>query len=212
MKKIEYFIKTIICVLVFTACESFIADDINRDPNNPSVVTLNAVLPSIEVRMMDWYGGQTSRVNSMFAQQTEGVARQWSSFNQYTGMTPTRFVTVWDIYYEDILIEVNTMIADAQEDGYNHYVGIGQILKASAMMSATDWWGDIPNTTAALGIDEINPTKDGQASIYAEVFSLLDSGISLLNGSNGGFAPGSDDVIYKGDVSKWILVCALLQG
>ena len=40
MKKIEYFIKTIICVLVFTACESFIADDINRDPNNPSVVTL----------------------------------------------------------------------------------------------------------------------------------------------------------------------------
>ncbi|MDG2503931.1 MAG: SusD/RagB family nutrient-binding outer membrane lipoprotein [Flavobacteriaceae bacterium] len=211
MKKIEYFIKTIICVLVFTACESFIADDINRDPNNPSVVTLNAVLPSIEIRMMDWYGGQTSRVNSMFSQQTEGVARQWSSFNQYTGMTPTRFVTVWDIYYEDILIEVNSMIADAQEDGYNHYVGIGQILKASAMMSATDWWGDIPNSTAALGIDEINPTKDGQASIYAEVFSLLDSGISLLNGSNGGFAPGSDDVIYKGDVSKWILAANAIK-
>ena len=85
MKKIENFIKITFCVLLFTACESFIADDINLDPNNPSSVTLNAVLPSIQIRHMDVYGGQTSRVNSMFAQQTEGVARQWSSFNDYSG-------------------------------------------------------------------------------------------------------------------------------
>ena len=102
MKKIQNFIKTVLCIIVFSSCESFIADDINLDPNNPGSVTLNAVLPSIEVRMMDWYGGQTSRVNSMFAQQTEGVARQWSSFNDYSGLTPVRFNTVWDIYYEDI--------------------------------------------------------------------------------------------------------------
>ena len=129
MKKIENFIKIIFCVVLFSACESFLADDINRDPNNPSVVTLNAVLPSIQIRHMDVYGGQTSRVNSMFAQQTEGVARQWSSFNDYSGLQPVRFNTVWDIYYEDILVEVNSMIADAQEDGYNHYAGIGQIQK-----------------------------------------------------------------------------------
>ncbi len=211
MKKIEYFIKTIICILVFASCESFIADDINRDPNNPSVVTLNAVLPSIGVRMMDWYGGQTSRVNSMFSQQTEGVARQWSSFNDYSGLTPVRFNTVWDIYYEDILIEVNSMIADASADGYNHYAGIGQIIKAGAMMAATDWWGDIPNSSAALGIDEINPTVDGQAGIYAEVFSLLDSGIGLLNGSDGGFSVGGDDVIYGGNVSAWIKAANALK-
>ena len=83
---------------------------------------------------MDVYGGQTSRVNSMFSQQTEGVARQWSSFNDYSGMQPTRFNAVWNIYYGEILVEVNSMIADAQEDGYNHYVGIGQIQKAAALL------------------------------------------------------------------------------
>ena len=204
MKRLNYFIATSFCVLFFSACESFIADDINLDPNNPSSVTLNAILPSIQVRHMDVYGGQTSRVNSMFAQQTEGVARQWSSFNDYSGLQPVRFNTVWDIYYEDILVEVNALIADATEDGYNHYAGVGQIQKAAALLDMTDWWGNIPYTTAATGIEEINPTFDDQSTIYSEVFNLLSSGISLLNGSNGGFAVGGDDVIYGGDVSKWI--------
>jgi hypothetical protein len=204
MKRLNYFIATSFCVLFFSACESFIADDINLDPNNPSSVTLNAILPSIQVRHMDVYGGQTSRVNSMFAQQTEGVARQWSSFNDYSGLQPVRFNTVWDIYYEDILVEVNALIADATEDGYNHYAGVGQIQKAAALLDMTDWWGNIPYSTAATGIEEINPTFDDQSTIYSEVFNLLSSGISLLNGSNGGFAVGGDDVIYGGDVSKWI--------
>ena len=211
MKKTQNFIKTVLCIIVFSSCESFIADDINLDPNNPGSVTLNAVLPSIEVRMMDWYGGQTSRVNSMFAQQTEGVARQWSSFNDYSGLTPVRFNTVWDIYYEDILIEVNSLITDATTDGYNHYAGIGQIIKAAAMMSATDWWGDIPNSKAALGIDEINPTFDAQAGIYSEIFSLLDSGISLLKGGDGGYTVGGDDVIYGGNPSAWIKAANALK-
>jgi len=204
MKKIEYFIKTVLCILIFSACESFIADDINLDPNNPGSVTLNAILPSIQIRIMDVYGGQTSRVNSMFAQQTEGVARQWSSFNDYSGLTPVRFNTVWDIHYEKVLIEVNKMIEDASTDGYSHYAAAGQVLKAAALMNMTDWWGDIPYSTAALGIDDINPTYDSQSSIYVSIFSLLDSASALFNGPDGGLSLGGDDVIFKGDVSKWI--------
>ena len=204
MKRLNYFIAIAFTALTFSACETFIADNINLDPNNPSTVSLNAILPSIQIRHMDVYGGQTSRVNSMFAQQTEGVARQWSSFNDYSGMQPVRFNAVWDIYYEDILVEVNKFIADANEAGYNHYAGIGQIQKAAAILDMTDWWGNVPYSTAALGIEEINPTFDDQQSIYSAAFGLLDSAITLLNGSNGGFAPGSDDVIYGGSVSNWI--------
>ena len=119
-------------------------------------------------------------------------------------MQPVRFNTVWDIYYEDILVEVNSFIASANESGYNHYAGIGQIQKAAAILDMTDWWGNIPYSTAGLGIEEINPTFDDQQSIYSAAFGLLDSAITLLNGSDGGFAPGSDDVIYGGNVSNWI--------
>ena len=211
MKRLNYFIALSLSIIFFSACESFIADDINLDPNNPSSVSYNAILPSIQIRHMDVYGGQTSRVTSMFAQQTEGVARQWSSFNDYSGLQPVRFNTVWDIYYEDILVEVNSMIADASEDGYNHYAGVGQIQKAAALLDMTDWWGNIPYTTAATGIDEINPTFDSQESIYTEVFNLLASGSSLLAGSDGGFAVGNDDVIYGGDTSKWIKAASAIK-
>ena len=211
MKRLNYFIAISLSIIFFSACESFIADDINQDPNNPSSVSYNAILPSIQIRHLDVYGGQTSRVNSMFAQQTEGVARQWSSFNDYSGLQPSRFNTVWDIYYEDILVEVNSMIADASEDGYNHYAGVGQIQKAAALLDMTAWWGTIPYTTAASGIEEINPTFDSQESIYTEVFNLLASGSSLLAGSDGGFAVGNDDVIYGGDTSKWTKAASAIK-
>ena len=68
----------------------------------------------------------------------------------------------------------------------------------------TAWWGDIPYSTAALGIEEINPTFDAQASIYTEIFNLLGSATSLLNGSDGGFAVGGDDVIYGGNTLSLI--------
>ena len=53
MKRLNYFIAIIFTALTFSACETFIADNINLDPNNPSSVSLNAILPSIQIRHMD---------------------------------------------------------------------------------------------------------------------------------------------------------------
>ena len=203
MKNIYYSFLLVLSAFSFVACESFLADDINLDPNKPGAVPVNAVLPNIQIRIADVYGGDTSRFNSLISQHVEGVARQWTSFNNYTGLTPNRFNTAWSNYYENILIEVNSMIAQAEENGYNHYSGVGKVLKAFSLMVMTDMWGDIPYTQAALGIEQINPAIDSQASIYTEIYTLLSSADGLLAGSNGGLAIGGDDVIYGGDIDKW---------
>ena len=75
----------------------------------------------------------------------------------------------------------------------------------------TAWWGDIPYTTAGQGIDEINPTFDAQSTIYTEVFNLLSSATTLLNGSDGGFAVGGDDVIYGGNTASWIKAASAIK-
>lgn len=208
MKNIKYLFLGLVTLGLLASCESFLADDdINLDPNKPSDVPVNAILPNIEIRLVDVYGGDTSRFNTMIAQQVEGVARQWSSFNNYSGLTPNRFGTAWDNFYENILIEVNNMILIANERGYNHYEGVGKVLKAYALMTMTDLWGDIPYSEAALVGDtplNLNPSFDSRASIYTEVFSLLSSANSLLTGSNGGLAVGSDDVLYGGNTSAWL--------
>ena len=203
MKNLYYSILLVICATAVVGCESFLAEDINLDPNKPGEVPVNAVLPNIEIRIADVYGGDTARFNAMISQHVEGVARQWASFNNYTGLTPNRFNTAWSNYYENILIEVNAMISQSEENGYNHYAGVGKVLKAFSLMVMTDMWGDIPYTQATLGIEQINPEFDSQASIYKEIFSLLDSAESLLSGSDGGVAVGGDDVIYGGDIDLW---------
>ena len=93
MKNKLYSYLIVLGLLSFVACESFLADDINLDPNKPGAVPVNAVLPNIQIRIADVYGGDTSRFNSLISQHVEGVARQWSSFNNYTGLTPNRFNT-----------------------------------------------------------------------------------------------------------------------
>ena len=79
-------------------------------------------MPHIALNIANVYGGDISRFATMLSQQVEGVARQWSSFNQYTGLSPFRFDTAWSNCYENILIEVQAMTNAAAEDKYNHYV------------------------------------------------------------------------------------------
>jgi len=205
MKNIKYLF-LFIGLFTTIGCESFLADDINVDPNKPISVPVNAILPSIQIRLADNYGGDFSRFNTMIAQHVEGVARQWSSFNNYSGLTPNRFDNAWETFYEDVMIEAQVMITQAEEGGYNHYVGIGKVMQAFALMNATDVWGDIPYTESILGIENTNPAFDSQTSvIYPAIFNLLTSAIVDLAASDGGRAVGSDDVIYGGDADKWIL-------
>ena len=202
MKNI-FFSLLFICIVI-ASCESFLGEDINIDPNKPSEVTVNAILPNVEIRIADLYGGDYSRFNCMISQQVEGVARQWSSFNQYNGLTPNRFDNAWETSYEDILIEVENMINISTTNGDDHYVGIGKILKAFTLMNMTDVWGDIPYTEAVLGAENINPVFDSQSTvIYPEIFNLLMQAEADLSGNNNGAAVGSDDVIYGGNLDNW---------
>lgn len=189
---------------VALSCSSSIDNEFNVDPNRPASVPVNAMLPQIEISIADLTGGNFSRFNSIITQQVEGIERQFSGFNQYSGLTPQQFDDMWVIMYERILIETDVMILKGQENGYNHYQAVGEVLKAYALMMATDVWGNIPFTEAGLGLDIPNPVYDNRTSvIYPAIFTLLDRAFSNLNKSNGGLALGSEDVIYGGNIDKW---------
>lgn len=192
-------------VLLIGSCESFLEEDLNVDPNKPITVPVNAILPSVGINIADIYGGQYSRFNCMLTQQVEGVERQWSSFNQYSGLTPNRFDATWSDLYEAVFVELDALIAQSVENGFGHYEGVGQVLYAYSLMIATDVWGDIPYSEAGQGVEFQNPVYEDQATvIYPEIYRLLGEAITNLNGSDGGRPVGSDDVFYGGDISKWI--------
>lgn len=201
----KFYIKSFIIALLaigLVSCEDFL--DVNEDPNNPTSVPVNAQLPAFQIALADVHGGAFSRFNCMLVQQVEGVARQWTSFNQYTGLTPNRFDAAWQNIYENVLNEVKIAKTSATENGFNHYLGVLNIIEAYTLMLATDVWDDMPYTDALQGLTAQNPTYDTQASIYVAIHTLLDNAITLLNGTGGGIVPGSEDVFYGGSITSWM--------
>ena len=190
--------------LCLVSCEKYIGGDFNSDPNNPTDVPISAQMPAIQLSLVDVYGGLFSRFNCMLTQQVEGVARQCSSNNQYTGLNPFVFNTVWEIIYENILNELQIAKSTASSNGLNHYLGILKITEAYTLMIATDVWNDMPYDEAFQGLGFLNPKYDSQEEIYGNIYKYLEEGISLLEGTPGSVLPNSDDILNGGDISKWI--------
>jgi hypothetical protein len=76
---------------------------------------------------------------------------------------------------------------------------------------ATDIWGEVPYSQAAQGLKFTNPRFDKQEDIYqgnsalgiTSLFDLVKSGLADLAKTSNVFVPGSDDIVYKGDRTKW---------
>jgi hypothetical protein len=197
-----YSLLIVALALGFTSCENYFGD-VNVNPNSPIDASVDVILTAVEVEVADIYGDDFSRYSSILTQQCEGVARQWSSANNYTGYVPSNFNTAWVNTYANIFNEAFILKNKAAEAGSNHYEGIANTLIAFHLMNATDVWGDMPYTEALNGLDNTSPTFDSQESLYNEVFALLDAAIAKFGQDAGPQVPGGDDVIYGGDIAAW---------
>jgi len=186
------------------SCEDFFDTD-NSDPNKPFDVPISAALPVVQLAIVDSYGGLWSNFGNMFIQQVEGVERQWESFNRYD-IQPVRFNQSWQQMYENVFVELRVISQKAEDDELNHYLGVAKTLEAFALMMSTDVWGDIPYTEAGLGDANNNPAYDSQSGvIYPAIRTLCTEALTLFNAAPGALTPGSDDVLYGGDIDSWKL-------
>ncbi|WP_187319142.1 SusD/RagB family nutrient-binding outer membrane lipoprotein [Hymenobacter citatus] len=191
----------------FTACESYL--DVNTDPNNPVTTTPNFLLPGIISQ-----GFQAQ----MFTSLTTTYLTQYTVRKTPVGSTDQYFLSnanstnVFNYTYYYSAGNVPTMTAAAEAEGSPYYVGAGKIMTAMVLAHATDMLGDIPYTEAFKGAANYTPAYDPQQQIYATINTLLDEGIALMERpASEEFRPlyvtspsESGDILYKGDVQKWI--------
>jgi hypothetical protein len=80
---------------------------------------------------------------------------------------------------------------------------IAKIWKVYIFHQATDLYGPIPYFQAGLGTLSI--PYDSQESIYDDFFKTLDSAVSVLQSADQSQKPfGTDDLIYHGDIPRWL--------
>jgi hypothetical protein len=72
--------------------------------------------------------------------------------------------------------------------------------------------GDIPYSDALKGgSGNLKPAYNTQEEIYNTIFELLDAAITDLGSSSSLFSPGDEDLIYGGDLDKWIKTAYALK-
>ena len=192
MKNIKYIL--FLSVILSLSCSKDQLDEIDTDPNNPTSVPVEYILPSAEVKMFhSFFGGSTATAISTYVEHTCNVHPEKMDIVRKTG--------IWHTGYA-ILKDCKLIIEQASEQDFWTHVGIAQVVQAITLATMTEIFGDIPWTEALLGSDNRSPKFDSQESIYNEVFKMLDEAIVNLSKATVK-NPGDYDLLLKGDTDMW---------
>lgn len=186
---------------IFSSCSDYL--DVDKDTDDPTVAPLNYLLTNIEtgIGQLGDFNNNTGSILSTYTHQSTSREEQ-DQYGVKVDNIPLN--NDWDAVYLG-LTDIETLIKQGTESGDLVYVGIGQLQKAYVMSYAVDMWGDVPYSEATqLSSGIIAPKFDDQKAIYASIFSLIDSAKANLKTDAGTKKPAKDDIIYGGDIDKWI--------
>ncbi|THU40872.1 SusD/RagB family nutrient-binding outer membrane lipoprotein [Niastella caeni] len=121
----------------------------------------------------------------------------------------------WTRMYRDVLNDLKeasrVITADAALDAgvKQNQLAMIDIMQVYAYNILVNTFGNIPYKDA-LDPNNLFPAYDDAKTVYTDLLKRLADDISKLNASSGGFA-STDDLIYAGNVAKWIKFANTLQ-
>ncbi|HEX7365690.1 MAG TPA: SusD/RagB family nutrient-binding outer membrane lipoprotein [Pelobium sp.] len=203
----------LICGLIsLNSCKNQL--DINQDPDRLTggQVTESGLLPTaIQYTATSfWNAGQ---YGNLYVQYLAGNAGQASNIDSYN---PYGFDNIWESGYLRALPTLNDMIKRAENNKLPHYAGIGKLLSALTLMQSTDIWGNLPFSEAFDPAKTLSPKYDEQEILYTKTIKdLLDNAITDLSQplpTTSSSRVGTTDLVYKGDISKWLKAAYSARG
>ncbi|MHA8099390.1 SusD/RagB family nutrient-binding outer membrane lipoprotein [Aquirufa aurantiipilula] len=112
----------------------------------------------------------------------------------------------WASYY-DILRNNQYVYNRSVTLNLELHQGIALVTKSMMFGLITDLWGDAPYTAALKGAEggatNTFPAYDTQETIYTGILADLEAANTLLSKASYPSTPGTADVFYQGNASKW---------
>jgi hypothetical protein len=190
-------------VLLATSITSCKKDffDVNTNPNDPADVGVNYLLPSAQAAIGYVVGKDLQLFGNFYAQHwtQNPSSSQYKTIEQYNPSADD-FDRPWKSLYADGLQDLKAILTKANADQTN-YSAIANILQAYTFQLLTDYWGDVPYSQA-LQDGNVSPGYDSQEAIYDGIIAQVKTGLSQID-ENALVIPGSDDLIFGGDMSMW---------
>lgn len=192
MIKLYISVLATLSTLVLFSCSDF--EDINRNPNEPTSVSADVLLPNAIRESVNTAVDASFLVGNNAAQLTAKTLRlevdsyNWNAFPIY-----------WEGWYES-LTDLQTMQNIAIDEGNDQMQGVALVMRSWIFENLTNAYGDVPYAQGTLGAElNFTPEYDEQADIYAGMLSDLEMANQLLQGT--GSIDG--DILLDGDALKW---------
>lgn len=214
MRKIKTFIILSAALLagISSSCSDSYMEDLNTDKSKANSIDPNAQLTTAELQTYGDLGMVEIYRNYLYAF-TQQLMGCWNTTN-YGGrhtVDNNEMGRIWTSFYPKAIKNLTDAIHRSEEDGNRKNINaILRIYRVYMMSVITDIYGDAPYSEAGLGyLKEIyNPKYDTQEDIYNDFFTELKDAASALDAANDRI---TGDVIYNGDVAKWIKLANSLR-
>jgi len=183
----------------FSSCDKGF-EDINTSVDFVSTPTLEFLLPYVELTMVD----KNYYTQTYYAAAYASMVNTNVSFPSITAYKPTEMSEHWVWSYKNPLKNIVDFNERCENDPSKiNYLSIGRILRVYLFHSLTDSYGDLPYFEAIKGYSGgiTTPKYDPQQKIYEDMFKELTEAVAAFNPAKA--TPGSADIVYNGDISKW---------
>ncbi|PLX25248.1 MAG: SusD/RagB family nutrient-binding outer membrane lipoprotein [Salinivirgaceae bacterium] len=191
---------TIVGLLLTSACTDD-WEELNTDPNNPTVVPATNLLAQSIRYFGDTYYDAWFNMNNTSTYAGHLGKIQYIDESRYYERESVIDDNWRDLYRVAIDLEMAKKFA--RSEGNTNLEAAALTFQSFVLQIGTDSWGGMPFTQAISGLTGItSPAYDNQETIY---LALMDS----LNKANTLFALGElsvlgdGDILYGGDVAKW---------
>lgn len=176
------------------SCENWL--DVNEDPNNPTNVAPQYVLPVAQASVMAVTGGSFAIIGGMWSQHwtQANVSTQYKTIDSYD-LQPADYNNAWTEMYAGGLNDFEDVKLKAAAAGNNNMVLQAVAGQTYGYQMLADWFDKIP-LSEALQIEVTKtPKYDDGPAVYAELIKRLDAALAL-DFNNGTSTQVSSDLVF----------------
>jgi hypothetical protein len=200
MKKYFKLLTASALVFFITSCEDLELDSYLDNPNQVSV-------DKLDVNLL------MNQIQADFALFIENANYPTSELTRMRAMTggdtyeraylPQSQNSIWNSGYQDVLVNIETLLSKTDGTGLTHHSGAARVLKAYTYLTLVDLYGSVPYSEASkASTGNFNPKVDDGKAIYEASIKMLDEAIELFGKTP--TATMARDVFYSSSASNWI--------
>ncbi|MBK8450017.1 MAG: SusD/RagB family nutrient-binding outer membrane lipoprotein [Saprospiraceae bacterium] len=167
----------VLCIILFGSCNDWL--DVNTDPNNPSQVSLDLILPNAQMQIASAMAGDYALLGGLWSQHwtQSHIASQYKDIDSYD-LTDKDLEIAWTEMFSDGLVDFEEIKRQASASGnWNAYLQ-AVCMQTYGFQILADFYDKIPYTEALKGESLSKPKWDDGEVVYDGMIAALNEALS----------------------------------